>query len=319
MTKRSNSHRDLLGRCAGVDVVVTGVEHDQARRVRQHQPVDALHGIDKRRTPDAAVDGADARKGPGRVPVDDRRAADEEHLAWRRRRGAVGDVEFGKSLDPALGRGLRVTRRRRRRRARRSREKQPNARAQTAPPGLRVKVEVTVVAWLARSSSEAKTSVLATQRVSAVSTLAGTTWRVRRLSLAGGLSKKRRMSRRRSAEMPRELVLARAASAARRRSCRPAGIRPGPRATGVEVGIGQLNAAVTASARWARYWSRAVRKLSAKRRSASGVGRLERERPQRAELRKHLHDRREEPRQKSRLSIHGAERLFVLLDGSWCR
>ena len=77
---------DFVGRAAGGDVVVAGVEDDRARFVFEDDAVGEVVDVGDRRAAEAAVDDGQVGEGVGRLPEADRGAADEEDAVFAGRR-----------------------------------------------------------------------------------------------------------------------------------------------------------------------------------------------------------------------------------------
>ena len=69
---------DAIGRAAGGEVVVAGVEDDHARFVFEDDAVGEVVDVGDRRAAEAAVDDGEVGEGVGRLPEADGGAADEE-------------------------------------------------------------------------------------------------------------------------------------------------------------------------------------------------------------------------------------------------
>ena len=98
---------DGLGRLAGLEVVVAGVNDDGARLAGDDDAVGVEDAVGKFGAAKAAVDRRDAREIPGEgSPFDDGGAADENDGVGGRWVCGVGLGEFGDRGGPFFGRGL---------------------------------------------------------------------------------------------------------------------------------------------------------------------------------------------------------------------
>src|SRR5688572_27924777 len=94
-------HDHLLRSLTAVDVVVARIDHHQSRFMGKDGSSEEADGVGERRAPEAAVDDREIWKVLCRVPIDDRRAADEDDLTFWRRVPAIHRLESGHFPVPA--------------------------------------------------------------------------------------------------------------------------------------------------------------------------------------------------------------------------
>ena len=106
LVERGELVRDLVVGRVGRHVVVAGIEHDDPRLVRNHDPIGVLHRVGDERAAESAVDHLrpELWKRLGQIPAHDAGRADEDDRVGRRRVEPILLFEPGDRRFPAIGR-----------------------------------------------------------------------------------------------------------------------------------------------------------------------------------------------------------------------